>query len=64
MAKHDFVIGITEHGNTPVGARCSRCGEIVLYVNGSIPREKQNEECPYLDVNQTAARIVKKATEE
>jgi hypothetical protein len=48
MARHDFAIGVMEHGGTPVnavGAQCRFCGEIVLYVNGSIPREKLEEEC-------------------
>jgi len=63
MAKHDFSIGLMEH-NSPAGARCSRCGEIVIYVNGSIPQEKLAEKCPREDVNQAAARIVREATKD
>jgi hypothetical protein len=46
-----------------MGAQCDRCGEIVLYVNGTISLEKQTEECPREDVNQSAAQIVREATE-
>jgi hypothetical protein len=55
MAKHEFSIGVTEQSNIPVGARCVRCGEIVLYVNGGIPQEKQSEKCPGANVNQIDA---------
>ena len=33
-----------------------------MYVNGAVPLEKLNEECPREDVNQAAARIVREAT--
>lgn len=54
MAKHEFSIGLMEHGS-PAGARCRLCGEIVLYVNGTIPLEKKAENCPRGDVNQATA---------
>jgi hypothetical protein len=65
MAKHKFLIGVSENG-TLVGAQCSRCSQIALHVNGKVPDDIREQECPAAkreDFSQAAARIVREVTE-
>ena len=65
MAKHKFWLKLrSEADDKDVGVRCGVCGLAVIYVNGLVPLEKINEECPREDVNQAAARIVREATKD
>jgi hypothetical protein len=64
MAKHYFVIALSEN-DVVVGTQCARCSQIVFYVNGVVPDEILQQECPVKreDFSQAAARIVREATE-
>jgi hypothetical protein len=63
MAKHRFVIGVSE-GENVVGTQCARCGQIVLFENGRVPDDIAAQECPQSeDFSQTAVRIVREAAE-
>jgi hypothetical protein len=64
VAKHNFVIAMYEDG-VIVGAQCSRCSQMALYVNGQVPEDIRSQECPAKreDFSQAAARIVREATE-
>ncbi len=44
-AKHRFAEGVTSNGYI-IGARCVRCGQIVLFEDLKIPEPMQAQECP------------------
>jgi hypothetical protein len=64
MAKHYFVIGLSEN-DVVVGTQCARCSQIVFYVNGVVPEEILQQECPVErdDRSQAAARIATETAE-
>jgi hypothetical protein len=63
MAKHNFLVGMFENGIV-VGARCVRCGIMVLYVDGKVPDDIQAQDCTKEDASQAAVRIVREATKD
>ena len=63
MAKHKFLVGVFEN-DINVGARCVRCGAIALFENGQVPEDIREQECQREDASQSAARIVREATEQ
>lgn len=65
MAKHKFLIGVSDDRGVVVGAQCVRCSQISLYdKTGKVPDDIRNEECESEDVNQAAARIIREATDD
>ena len=41
-----FVLAFTDEHGKVVGTRCGRCSRVALYVDGKIPDEIWNQECP------------------
>lgn len=64
MAKHKFLIGVSDERGVVIGAQCVRCSQISLYDKaGKVPDDIRDEECRREDMNQAAARIVREATD-
>ena len=63
MAKHQFLIGMTDENGILAGAQCARCSQNVLFENGKVPDDIAAQECVREDFSQSAARIVIEATE-
>jgi len=63
MAKHKFEIGLIDQNGATMGAQCARCYQIAMLVNGRLPDEILEQECPTKceDLNQ-AARSVSETT--
>ena len=56
MAKHMFFLALTDETGSLVGVKCSRCSHSARYVDGKIPDEFCNQECP--QENRDAAEFI------
>ncbi|MHB1938059.1 MAG: hypothetical protein ACYCOR_15935 [Acidobacteriaceae bacterium] len=64
MAKHKFLIGLSDKDGNVVGTKRANCSLEVVYVKGAVPQQILLQECPRRgeDVNQAAFRVVREAT--
>jgi hypothetical protein len=63
MAKHKFMLGVTDESGAIVGSRCISCGVVAMYEDGKVPDDIRAQECKRPDSSQNALRIVREATE-